>query len=52
MRVATDLVAEGLITQEEAISPKYIPAGDLNQLLQPIFDTSSRRRRRSARIGS
>jgi pyruvate,orthophosphate dikinase len=43
VRVATDLVAEGLITPDEAISPKYIPAGDLSQLLQPLFDTAAKK---------
>src|SRR6202035_1886445 len=36
VRVATDMVQEGLITKEEAISSRFIPAGDLSQLLQPI----------------
>src|SRR4051795_7473893 len=35
VRVATDMVQEGLISQEEATSAKFIPAGDLSQLLQP-----------------
>lgn len=43
VRVATDLVAEGLIKPEEAISPKFIPAGDLSQLLQPLFDTAAKK---------
>lgn len=43
VRVATDLVAEGLIKPEEAISPKYIPAGDLSQLLQPLFDIRAKK---------
>src|SRR5207253_6367119 len=38
VRVAVDMVEEGLISKEEAISPKFIPAGDLSQLLQPLFD--------------
>lgn len=42
VRVATDLVKEGLITPDEAISPKYIPAGDLGQLLQPLFDAKAK----------
>src|SRR5208337_2578557 len=42
VRVATDLVEEGLITKEDAISSKYIPAGDLNQLLQPQFETKAK----------
>jgi pyruvate,orthophosphate dikinase len=43
VRVATDLVSEGLITSDEAISPKYIPAGDLSQLLQPLFDIEAKK---------
>ena len=43
VRVAVDLVKEGLISKEEAISAKFIPAGDLNQLLQPIFDTDAKK---------
>lgn len=38
VRIAVDLVNEGLITKEEALNPRRIPADDLNQLLQPIFD--------------
>jgi pyruvate,orthophosphate dikinase len=41
--VAVDLVKEGLIGKEEAISAKFIPAGDLNQLLQPIFDGDAKK---------
>ena len=43
VRVATDLVAENLISPDEAISPKYIPAGDLSQLLQPLFDVEAKK---------
>jgi pyruvate,orthophosphate dikinase len=43
VRVAYDLVQEGLITPDEAISSKYIPAGDLAQLLQPLFDTEAKK---------
>src|SRR5471030_1690690 len=43
VRVATDLVEEGLITPEQAILPKFIPAGDLSQLLQPLFDTEAKK---------
>jgi pyruvate, orthophosphate dikinase len=43
VRVAVDLVNEGLISKEEAISAKFIPPGDLNQLLQPIFDTDAKK---------
>jgi pyruvate, orthophosphate dikinase len=50
VRVAVDLVKEGLITKEEAISAKFIPAGDLNQLLQPIFDLESKKSAGSERL--
>jgi pyruvate,orthophosphate dikinase len=43
VRIAVDLVTEGLITKEEALNPKRIPADDLNQLLQPIYDPASKR---------
>jgi pyruvate,orthophosphate dikinase len=43
VRVATDMVEEGLISKEEAISSRFIPAGDLNQLLQPIFDLEAKK---------
>jgi pyruvate,orthophosphate dikinase len=43
VRVATDMVAEGLISKEDAISSKFIPAGDLNQLLQPVFDLEAKK---------
>jgi pyruvate,orthophosphate dikinase len=43
VRVATDLVEEGLITAEDAISSKFIPAGDLSQLLQPLFDADAKK---------
>lgn len=38
VRIAVDLVNEGLITKEQAMEKRRIPADDLNQLLQPIFD--------------
>jgi pyruvate, orthophosphate dikinase len=38
VRIAVDLVDEGKITDAEALSQKRIPADDLNQLLQPVFD--------------
>jgi len=44
VRIAVDLVNEGLITPDVAISKKRIPADDLNQLLQPIFDPIAKRR--------
>jgi pyruvate,orthophosphate dikinase len=43
VRVATDLVEEGLISKEDAISSKFIPAGDLSQLLQPVFDADAKK---------
>jgi pyruvate,orthophosphate dikinase len=43
VRVAYDLVQEGVITPDEAISSKYIPAGDLSQLLQPLFDGDAKK---------
>ena len=35
--------AGGLISPDEAISSKYIPAGDLSQLLQPLFDAEAKK---------
>jgi pyruvate,orthophosphate dikinase len=43
VRVAYDMVQEGLITPDEAISSKFIPAGDLSQLLQPLFDVEAKK---------
>ncbi len=43
VRVATDMLAEGLISEEEAISAKFIPAGDMNQLSQPVFDVEAKK---------
>ncbi len=43
VRVAYDLVQEGMITPDEAISAKMIPAGDLSQLLQPLFDDEAKK---------
>jgi pyruvate,orthophosphate dikinase len=48
VRIAVDLVNEGLITKEEALSAKRIPADDLNQLLQPIYDPASKREAQKA----
>jgi pyruvate,orthophosphate dikinase len=42
VRIVVDLVNEGLISVEDALSPKRVPADDLNQLLQPIFDPESK----------
>jgi pyruvate,orthophosphate dikinase len=38
VRIAVDLVDEGKISDKDALSAKRIPADDLNQLLQPVFD--------------
>ena len=43
VRIAVDFVNEGLITPHEALNPKRIPADDLNQLLQPIFDPKAKK---------
>jgi len=43
VRFAVDMVEEGLISKEEALSAGRIPPDDLNQLLQPIFDPSAKR---------
>jgi pyruvate,orthophosphate dikinase len=43
VRIAVDLVNEGKISKEDALSPKRIPADDLNQLLQPIFDPAAKK---------
>ena len=42
VRIAVDLVNEGLITPREALLKRRIPADDLNQLLQPIFAPAAR----------
>src|SRR5262245_13963969 len=44
VRFAVDMVEEGLITKEEALSAGRIPPDDLNQLLQPIFDPDAKRK--------
>jgi pyruvate, orthophosphate dikinase len=43
VRFAVDMVEEGLIPKEEALSAGRIPPDDLNQLLQPIFDPTAKR---------
>ena len=43
VRVAVDLVDEGLIEQHEAVSARFVPPGDLNQLLQPIFEPAAKK---------
>jgi pyruvate,orthophosphate dikinase len=42
VRIAVDLVNEGLITKKTALEKRRIPADDLNQLLQPIFDPQAK----------
>ncbi|MCA9033071.1 MAG: pyruvate, phosphate dikinase, partial [Planctomycetaceae bacterium] len=42
VRIAVDLVNEGLIDEKTALQKRRIPADDLNQLLQPIFDPNSK----------
>jgi pyruvate,orthophosphate dikinase len=44
VRFAVDMVEEGLISKEEALSASRIPPDDLNQLLQPVFDPEAKRR--------
>ncbi len=44
VRFAVDMVDEGLITKEEALSSGRLPPDDLNQLLQPIFDPDAKRK--------
>ncbi len=44
VRFAVDMVQEGLISKEEALSVRRIPPDDLNQLLQPIFDPEAKRK--------
>src|SRR5262245_8575496 len=44
VRFAVDMVDEGLISKEEALSAGRIPPDDLNQLLQPIFDPGAKRK--------
>jgi pyruvate,orthophosphate dikinase len=46
VRFAVDMVDEGLISEEEALSASRIPPDDLNQLLQPIFDPEAKRHAR------
>ncbi|QDT64376.1 pyruvate, phosphate dikinase [Calycomorphotria hydatis] len=43
VRLAVDLVNEGLITPEIALNPKRIPADSLNQLLQPLFNQADKK---------
>jgi pyruvate,orthophosphate dikinase len=42
VRIAVDLVNEGLIDEKTALQKRRIPADDLNQLLQPIFNPAAK----------
>lgn len=42
VRIAVDLVNEGLIDEKTALEKRRIPADDLNQLLQPVFDPAAK----------
>ncbi|MFM7038823.1 MAG: pyruvate, phosphate dikinase [Planctomycetaceae bacterium] len=42
VRIAVDLVNEGLIDPRTALEKRRIPADDLNQLLQPIFNPAAK----------
>jgi pyruvate,orthophosphate dikinase len=44
VRFAVDMVHEGLIKKEEALSAGRLPPDDLNQLLQPLFDPEAKRK--------
>lgn len=44
VRIAVDFVNEGLITPKEALQARRIPANDLNQLLQPVFDVAAKKK--------
>ena len=44
VRIAVDLVNEGLISKDEALRGRRIPADDLNQLLQPVYDQQSKQK--------
>jgi len=44
VRIAVDFVNEKLITKQEALQARRIPADDLNQLLQPLYDPKSKQK--------
>ena len=48
VRLAVDMVNDGFITKEMALTKKRIPADDLNQLLQPIFDPKTKKKAQEA----
>jgi pyruvate,orthophosphate dikinase len=43
VRLAVDMVQEGLISKQEALSAGRIPPDDLNALLQPVFDPEAKK---------
>ncbi len=43
VRIAVDMLEEGLIDEKEVLNPKRIPADGLNQLLQPVFEESTKK---------
>jgi pyruvate,orthophosphate dikinase len=43
VRIAVDMVNEGVISKDDALTAKRIPADDINQLLQPICDASAKK---------
>ncbi len=47
VRIAVDLVNEGLIDPRTALEKRRIPADDLNQLLHPIFDPADKKKAES-----
>ena len=50
IRIAVDMVDEGLITPDEALL--RVEPDQLNQLLRPVFDPAERKRRPSSRAAS
>jgi pyruvate,orthophosphate dikinase len=42
VRIAVDLLNEGLIDEKEMLQKRRLPPDDLNQLLQPIFDPAAK----------
>src|SRR5256885_3387115 len=44
VRFAVDMVKEGIIKKEEALSVNRVPPDDLNQLLEPILDPEAKRK--------
>ncbi len=42
VRIAVDMVNEGLIDEKEALNPRRCPADGLSQLLQPLFDQDAK----------